>query len=69
MARLAIATEFRPKRTLRSPAWRTAESATSLHFGMSRGRTPEKGGNMNSPVSALAIALLVALLVIDRLAR
>jgi hypothetical protein len=34
-----------------------------------RGRTPEKGVAMPEAISTLAIALLVALLVIDRLTR
>jgi hypothetical protein len=40
-----------------------------LLSGEFRGRTPEKGDAMPEAVYALAITLLVALLVIDRLAR
>jgi hypothetical protein len=44
-------------------------SRTHLLSGRFRGRTPEKGAAMPEAISILAIALLVALLVIDRLTR
>jgi hypothetical protein len=43
--------------------------AMFLPSGWFRGRTPEKGGTMTSSMSVLTIALLIALLVIDRLAH
>jgi hypothetical protein len=69
VARLGIATEFRRNPSVGSRSWLVTKSEPFLLFRVSRGRTPEKGGNMDAPTSVLAIALLVAVLVIDRLTR
>jgi hypothetical protein len=68
MAAVAHARAFRPKLSLRSGLWLETETRCSSPPGGSGVVSPEKGGTLNA-VDTLAITLLVALLVINRLVR